>query len=433
MLIIPQSVLLISALMMMYYHINDEKKNKLVWWTLLASFAWVFMWHTREDSIWSVPLVIGAWIVMGVMAIKEKKTKIWSKPILGKIGIITLPFLLLFASIHIISLINYRYYGVYMTNQLNGSNYTKAVMLMMKVKPAEEIERVEITRETLQRLYEVSPTFKNLEDVIENDYENKNGLVMAAEDNGEINEDLITWELMGAANAKGYYRDAQTAEKFWGDVHQEIKQAIDEGRLETRATLPSRSLIPFPTKEGSFVKLIESIGSLYMRAARYENSVPSVEKVDIDEAIARRYEAISGGYAVREADAFGGPDPMETRANRYVRWANKIKKVYAVVGPMLLVVGIVYYAGLTVAMIVNVAKRRAYGYFDRWLFLSATFGALTVMLIGLGYVNAFMVDVNGYIASCNGLLNLFIVLSVVLIIQDAVNVVSRWRKCRSSR
>ena len=318
-----------------------------------------------------------------------------------------------------------------MTNQLNGSNYTKAVMLMMKVKPAEEIERVEITRETLQRLYEVSPTFKNLEDVIENDYENKNGLVMAAEDNGEINEDLITWELTGAANAKGYYKDAKNAEKFWGDVYSEIKQAVNEGKLETRATLPSRSLIPFPTKEGSFAKLIWSIGSLYMRAAKYENSIMNVEKVDIDEMVARRYEAISGGYAVREADAFDGADPMEVRASRYVRWASRIKKVYAIISPVLLIIGIIYYIGLTALIIINAVKKRACRYFDRWLFLSATFGALTVMLIGLGYVNAFMVDVNGYIASCNGLLNLFIALSMVLIIQDVANVVLRWRKCRS--
>lgn len=421
MLILPQSMLLVSALMMMYFHINDEKKKKLIWWSLLASFTWVFMWHTREDSIWSVPLLVGAWIVMGVAVIKEKKTKILSKPVLNKIGVIALPFLMLFISTHIISFINYQHYGVYMTNQLNESNYTKAVMLMMKIKPTEEIERVEITRETLQRLYEVSPTFAELEDEIEKDYEDKIALVMAGDDNGEIDEDLITWELMGAANAKGYYKDAQTAERFWGDVYSEIKQAVDEGKLETRATLPSRSLIPFPTKEGSFARLIESIGSLYIRAVKYESSNPNVDVLQIDESIAERYEAISGGYVVSPNDF-----ELNKKAERWVIYANRVKKIYAAVGIPWLIISLVYYVGLTVRMTVRLIKKKIHCLDQRFIFLTAILGGATVMLIGLGYVNAFMVNVYGYLSSVNALLNFFMVLALGFLIQDAMRVIPKY-------
>ena len=369
---------------------------------------------------------------MAIKIAKERQDKICSRRVLSKIGVVMLPFLLLFCSIHIISFINYQYYGVYTTNQLNNSNYTKAAMLMMKIKPEKEIEHVEITRETLRRLYEVSPSLKILEEIIEVEYENKNGLVMAGEDNGEINEDLITWELTGAASQKGYYKDAQTAEKFWGDVYTEIKQAVDEGKLETRATLPSRSLIPFPSAPGSFGKLISSIISLYGRAATYENSIMVVDKVNIDEAVARRYEAIAGGYAVREEIAVGVADPMEVRAERFVKYASWIKKIYKLISPVLLATGIIYYVGLTIFVIIGAVKKRV-RYFDRWLFLSAIFGGLTVMLIGLGYVNAFMVDVNGYIASANGLLNMFVALTFGLVVQDAIYALSRWRKSHSSR
>lgn len=434
MLIIPQSVLLVSALMMMYYHASDDKKGKLVLWSLMASFAWVFMWHTREDSIWSVPLLVVAWLAALVVILKTIKSKlsvkkIFNKLVLGRIAIISLPFVLLFASSQMISLINYQNYGIYTTNQLNKSNYTKAVMAMMRVKPEKEVERVEITRETLQRLYQVSPSLMTLEEFIENDYKNKNGLVMAGDDNGEINEDLITWELLGAANAVGYYKDAQTAENFWLDVYNEINQAIVDGKLETRPILPSRSLIPWPGKSDSFAKLMESIGSLYMRAAKYENTTVNLDKAVIDESIIRRYEAIAGGYVVRADDA----GAMEAKAARWVSYANKIRKVYGFISPILLIVGVLYYIGLTIVVIVKLIKKQDCC-FDRWLFLSAALGSLTVMLVGLGYVNAFMVNVWGYISSCNGLLNLFITLTTFLIIQDVARlmprVVSLWQKRR---
>lgn len=428
MLIVPQSVLLISALMMIYFHINDDSKKKLVLWTLIASFAWIFMWHTREDTIWTVPLLAVTWIVLVVFTIKGKKKKIFTKPVLSKIGIITLPFLILFVSIHAISLTNYLNYGVYTNNQLNSSNYTKAVMAMLRVKPAQEIERVEITRETLKRLYEVSPSLKTLKKVIEEDYEKKRGLVSAAEDNGEINEDLITWELIGAARAVGHYDTAEKAEQFWEKVYEEINQAILDGKLETRAILPSRSLIPFPTQPGSFGKLMSSIASLYMRAAKYESSVANVDIVVIDKAATTRYEAISGGYAVRADEG----EALKNKALRWTNYANKIKKIYSITGPVLLIISLLYYVGLTVFMIVKAIKKQEC-YFDRWLFLSATFGGLTVMLIGLGYVDAFMVNVYGYLSSSNGLLNLFMTLAFVLVLQDMINAFLRWRQHRSSR
>ncbi len=298
MLIIPQSVCLVSCLMMMYFNLNEDNK-KILLWSGLASFFFIFLWHTREDSIWSLPLVFMTWLVLfiGIFINKINKWK-WK---INRLFLISLPFIALVVSIHVISYINYRYYGVYMTNQLNQSNYTKAVMLMMKVKPKKEIERVEITRETLQRIYEVSPTFTELKEIIEYDYDNKNGLVAAHEDNGEINEDLITWELMGAANSKGYYETATKAEKYWGKVYKELKKAIDDGKLETRKTLPSRSLIPFPNKKGSFKKLVNSILSLYMTASKYKYSFIEVPISIIDYDIVRRYETITGAHAITPA------------------------------------------------------------------------------------------------------------------------------------
>ena len=113
-------------------------------------------------------------------------------------------------------------------------------------------------------------------------------------------------------------------------------------------------------------------------------------------------------------------DSMEAKAIRYVTVANNIKNLYSSTGVISLLLSLMYYFGLTIYMIVNSIKKKA-NKFDRWLFLSAILGATTVILIGLGYVNAFMVDVQGYIASCNGLLNLFIMSAIFLLIQDIID------------
>ena len=301
MLILPQSIILVASLMMMYLNLK-ESKFKLFSWSLLASFMWIFMWHTREDTIWSIPLVFGAYLVIVLTIIFNKNiTAIINKII--KIGIITVPIVLLFLSIQVVSFINYKYYGIYTTNQLNDSNYTKAVMEIMKIKPDKEIENVVITRDSLRKAYAVSPTFKKLEPIIEADYDGKAGLYMAYGDNGEINEDLITWELIGSASVAGYYENSSKAEKFWGKVYDEISKAINDGKLETRKTLPTRSLAPFPSKAGSLKHYIHSIYEVYVSSIKYSNSHIEFFKTDFEENLVRRYESISGARAIRQDKA----------------------------------------------------------------------------------------------------------------------------------
>lgn len=419
MLIIPQSMILVSALMMVYYHANGSIK-KLVGWSLLASFIWVFMWHTREDTIWSVPLVAAMWLIVVIAIIKKNRKKPFDKNVIRRVAILSLPIVFLVMSIHLISFINYQHYGVYTTNQLNNSNYTKAVMLITKIKPEEEKARVTITHDTIRKIYDVSPTFAMLRPYIEKDYQNTSGLVTAGEANGEINEDLITWELTGAASSAGYYKDAQTAENFWDNVYEEIKNEVDGGKFQTRAIMPSRSLIPFPQRTDSMSRLLSAFGELLSRTCTYHSSTINVDVSKLSEETTRRYEAIAGGYAVRDRTQEDVADPIELRATKWVNYANKVRKVYVLLTPIMFVLGMVYYLGLTIVMIVK-AKKRERCYFDRWLLLSMSLGGALAIMLGLTYVEAFMVSTIGYLASLSGLFNLFIAFSFGLMLQDVIS------------
>lgn len=531
MLIIPQSIILVSSLMMMYYKL-DESPGKLFGWSILSSLTWVFLWHTREDSIWSLPLVLCVIIILvSILVFKFFKRKNSIKKSGLLVVILIIPFISLFLSNHIISYINYKTYGIYTTNQLNKTNYSKAVTTLMKIKPTNDVEHVTITREALRIAYRESETFRNLYDVIEQDYNNHVPLTVAEEDNGEFNEDLITWELLGAASSKGYYETAQKAEEFWGKVYDELNDAIENNRIETRNILPSRSLIPYPNKDDSFNRFVDSVVELFKKASTYEYSLIILPKTNYNEEVIREYETITGAHAIRDDKyifningyffsssnnskklnayltnddgniiknlsfkestdiynyylelnkkysnskksriedsidfGYSKPDNLYLsiedengktvflydvinnrlikkdknyiyciaedktgistiedylyyRAYRHVRIANGIKKAYSKIGFILLIGSLSYYIVLSVIVITGFFKK-SLKYIDRWLFLSAVLGSTTALLFGLGYVNAFMVPVNGYLSSSNGLLNLFIVSSIVLCIQS---------------
>ena len=75
-------------------------------------------------------------------------------------------------------------------------------------------------------LYEVSPTFAKLQDVLETP-EMYNGY--GDPETGELNSGGIHWVLRKAAWTAGYYDTAQDAENFWRAVADEINAACDAG------------------------------------------------------------------------------------------------------------------------------------------------------------------------------------------------------------
>lgn len=288
---------LLGAFMLVYIH-REEWKPFLLW-MIYASFFWIALWFTREDSIWSVPLV-GILIIVLILSSVLDKQRIHRLELTLRIVSCFIPIVLLFGSIHLLSAVNYHYYGIYTTNELNDSKYTEAVMLLTKIKPDEEQDYVTISHSAICKAYEVSPTFSNLKNVIEQEYKSSSLLKAGREpENGEFNEDLITWALRGAAAAMGYYTSAQTAEAFWGVVARELQQAIDAGNLEARPIMPSRSMIPWPFKPDSFSILLNAVREVYQSLCNYDVMYVYNSHASPDvSGVIKRYEGLTRNAAI---------------------------------------------------------------------------------------------------------------------------------------
>lgn len=294
------SIIVVSLMMNIYYYLESDNRN-IIKNIIGVCISWILLWNTREDTFWTVILYV-VFLIICVINISSYQKNVLYK--IKKVTLILVPGLMVFLSIHVISFINLINYGVYTENELNNSNYTKAVMLIMSIEPPEEVDYVEITHDTLKELYKVSPSLNEISDIIENEYAYGNmPCVGYNPDNKEINADWITWVLRGAASSHGYYESATIANDYWGRVYDEIQCAVDDGTLETRKIMPNRSLIYWPNyRSDNVMRWLKAFSQTYYNSISYAGCNVEIMKTStsITEPCIRKYEMVSGDYAVDE-------------------------------------------------------------------------------------------------------------------------------------
>ena len=97
--------------------------------------------------------------------------------------------------------------------------------------PNEIYSKVPVSQETIKRICEISPKFKEIEEYLTGEEADKwskcgDGKI------GEIQGGWIHWAIIKGVDAKGYYKDAKTANQYYKELANEINNAIDEGKIE---------------------------------------------------------------------------------------------------------------------------------------------------------------------------------------------------------
>lgn len=184
---------------------------------------------TREDYIFMIVLLIICFIVY----IKKLKKNSY---------ILLIPIIIIFIFKFIVININNHYYKANLINELTNYSFKKAYTSILKIKPDKEIYRVSIPKSTIEKLYEVSPTFRNLKSIFDKKYENNIEL-----EDGEIIDGYMIWIVRRIASIKNYYNDFNTSEDFWNKVDKEINIAFKENKLKQRFIISSVYFSP-PTK-----------------------------------------------------------------------------------------------------------------------------------------------------------------------------------------
>jgi hypothetical protein len=149
-----------------------------------------------------------------------------------------------------ISTLNFRYYGWFGTVELRAREFLSAYGALQRPVASEEIPYVPVTREMRMRLYDVSPSFRELRPCLEgpvglewanySDY-----LTGRPAEELQIGGGSFMWALRDCVIASGHGGSAEEALQFYRSMAKEINRACDEGRANPcrsrRDTLLPRS------------------------------------------------------------------------------------------------------------------------------------------------------------------------------------------------
>jgi hypothetical protein len=326
--------------------------------------------------MWIIPLTLGVIILTGSTIAVKKDLKLPEK--LRKIAITLCPFGLLILTTVFISTMNYSHYGIYTTNELNDSNFSRTIKLMYAVVPDKEIHHVSVPRSSMEKIFAASPTLNRISNEINGSLERWSWYDQD-QPVREVEDGWFFWAIREAVAKSGYYRDAQTADQFYGQVNAELEEAFTTGKLESRATMPSALLSPW--RNAYWEELPKSFVVVVHYVAGYEAIQTSIiNSIDDGRNGLRLFEHVTNNLAQYPGDEIKWSDQLR------INILNVIQSVYQAVGvPAFLLAGIGY-GGITVSLF-NKKWRKSLQLMDIWLVLSGMLWSAFVLEIGVAYTD----------------------------------------------
>lgn len=215
--------------------------RRVLWGMLLGITAGAF-YLTREEGVWILPgatlLIVWAfWTSWGeASAVRSLMIALLAATVCSV------------AIVGTVCTLNYRYYGWFGTVEFRAPEFRAAYGALQRPISAEEIPYVPVPRDVRRKLYEVSPSFAELQPCLEGSV----GLEWASYSDyltGRPGEELqigggsFMWALRDCVIASGHSENAKAALNFYRSMATEINRACDDGRI---APVRSRrdSLVP---------------------------------------------------------------------------------------------------------------------------------------------------------------------------------------------
>ncbi len=292
-------VLIIVGCLMAVYLRRKEAPKVLLPWAMGAGLALASLHHTREDGIWIMPFVVVATILTIVSIVLSYHT-FKNNICIQKTICVCIPLIFLLGISALISFINYQHYGVYYSNELNGSNFASAMKNIYAVDTDDILDYCSVPKSTLDKLYIVSPTLAGIKKELDASYS-----LWDKNDNhpgdGNVEDGWFFWALRDGVSYAGYYESPHKANVFYEKVCSEIALAFSEGKLKKRAVMPS-ALMP-PWRNNFAQKLPVTVGKAIFFVVSYDTvkTGPAVSITDGAEGI-RLFENITNNRAILPAN-----------------------------------------------------------------------------------------------------------------------------------
>ena len=336
-------IFLIGITIGMFFNRKDSLR-KIVLYQICLGIVFTCIFLCREDYIWVIPNLIGSIIITIFYILKDKNLE------KKKIRIITyiIPVAIFIVSILTVMSINYKYYGVFQLNQYWGKEFKEAYGALTRIKVSEAKRKVPITREALNKAYEISPTFSELEEYLEGE-EGKKWALCGDGDGKEIQGGWIHWAIIRAVESRGYYKDAKTANDFYKKVAEEINKACDEGVIEAYPKrISNMGRIDFIDIINTFKKSLVTIeyqNEFYM--VKIKGNIPRVEDNN-DIELVNLFKKVTRNEVI-DSNTY-----KENNNENKVKVLNSILEIYQKINPIFFYISIIT---SIIYIIINVVKK----------------------------------------------------------------------------
>lgn len=224
------TVLVFAALI--GFHVYRDKLWQFSLWSIFLGLALSALWLTREEGIVIIPSVL---LMMSYILFQFYQTAKLSHYFFKRVIFFIFPFTLLLANIHLISAINKNYYGVHTLTEISAKPFVSAYGALSRVKHQKWKRYLPVPEEVRQKIYAVSPAFKELESLLEGDV-GKIWVPLTCAFYPDTCPDIggvwFMWALREAVSHAGYYQSATKAKEYYHRLATEVNLACDQGKLD---------------------------------------------------------------------------------------------------------------------------------------------------------------------------------------------------------
>ena len=232
-----QFLFIYSSVIAIFLRRDDLKQIAL--WSVPGSIGTVFYWHSFENSFWLLALYFGTAGIIALFSFLDKEK--WQRCAVRS-AVILVPLLLVLASSHVISLINYQKYGFYGTSILKGTYFSSFIKNMYSIKPASDNYSlpVPVPHETLKRMYDISPELQKHNPALAASVDNWKTVGRFPNDK-DVEGGFLYWAFLW------YFENRSFAEQeqIFKQVSRDIRRAFKNGTLEKRTPMPNVIIPPW--------------------------------------------------------------------------------------------------------------------------------------------------------------------------------------------
>ena len=341
----PEVLFIFGAYLGLYYKMKAHRekgnwKEGMAGEFLTAAVgaaALAFMWNTREESFWILPFALTASVLIFAIpagACRRGETGV-KRLLLCAFCLLLFPIAVFSANAGIRTL-NRQYYGEAVRLEEIDGTFSDTLKTIYAVPNRTGIPYVSVSREKLERLYQVSPSLKSIQPGLEEALAFYDTVDRGGED-GETEDGWFFWALRRAAFNAGKTVTLPQSQLFWKRMQEEIQAALEdpESGMQKQPVLPSALLSPFRPVylrelPIAFVKAVSYIVSYQEVAALWGPSgKESRESVEL-------FQTVTGD---RAADQDSQKNP-EGKLPPQAKWIEGLLQIYRLVNPIAAVAAI---------------------------------------------------------------------------------------------